>query len=87
MGLTQQEREKRKKKKVPDELVEEPSNKWIQYFGSPVVQLRSNLPLAPVTGITPTQTSECEDFPYDPVLTYALDTKRLHGATVPGTQT
>uniref|UniRef100_A0A8D8W351 28S ribosomal protein S30, mitochondrial n=1 Tax=Cacopsylla melanoneura TaxID=428564 RepID=A0A8D8W351_9HEMI len=84
LGLTEAEREKRKKKNVPEELLDEPSNKWIQYFGSPLIQLRSNLPLTPLTDITPTQSSDCEEFPYDPVLTYALETKRYHGATLPG---
>lgn len=83
-GLTEEEREKRKKKKVSDDLLEDPSNKWIQYFGNPIIQLRSNLPLSPLRNITPSETWAYEDFPYDPVLTYALETKRLHGASVPG---
>jgi Mitochondrial 28S ribosomal protein S30 (PDCD9). len=84
LGLTPQERETRVKKKVPEELLDEPSTKWIQYFGSPVLQLRSSLPLPPLGEMATSQTWECKEFPYDPKVTYALDVKRQHGATVPG---
>ncbi|KAI5705039.1 hypothetical protein M8J76_003423 [Diaphorina citri] len=84
LGLTPQERETRVKKKVHEELLDEPSTKWIQYFGSPVLQLRSSLPLPPLGEMATSQTWECKEFPYDPKVTYALDVKRQHGATVPG---
>lgn len=81
---TQKELEYRKRRKMHEELLEEPMSRWIQYFGTPILQLRSTLPLKPLGNIETAKTLECEDFTFDPITTFALNEKRLHGATIPG---
>lgn len=72
--LTEEERE---------ELVEH----WIQYIGSPIVQMRSALPLdvLDTSSLPDSDVSETVPmFSYDPTLTFNIEQERRHGTNIPG---
>uniref|UniRef100_A0A069DZ91 Putative 28s ribosomal protein s30 mitochondrial n=1 Tax=Panstrongylus megistus TaxID=65343 RepID=A0A069DZ91_9HEMI len=81
---------KRKDKGLNDDECSDPVDHWIQYFGSPVVQLRNQNPLSQLetqhlkdynepsnTMIVPLENS-------DPSLKYGILFERRHGTSIPG---
>ncbi|XP_025425656.1 uncharacterized protein LOC112694418 [Sipha flava] len=47
-AATKEDKEMRKKKNVSQEKLEDPVDRWIHYFGRPIIQVRHSLPLSPV---------------------------------------
>lgn len=81
---------RKEKKELSEEELNEKVEHWIQYLGSPVIQVRHALPLdiLDTNGISNEQEekslnvafAEC----YDPSLTYGLEFNRRFGTNIPG---
>lgn len=90
----------RKKKKVPEENLKSPVDRWIHYFGRPIIQVRHNLPLPSVPldkWTLTTAPSSSSDMPnialkefdvpnydYDAQIYHKLPCERRHGISIPG---
>ncbi|KAL0271618.1 UNVERIFIED_CONTAM: hypothetical protein PYX00_008654 [Menopon gallinae] len=71
---------------IPEEYLERPSNKYIQYIGKPILQMRTQDPLPSI--VNPDQ-ALCSQYPvphygYDPFVTFGYEMVRRHVTNIPG---
>jgi hypothetical protein len=78
---------KKKKEKVPwlKDEADEPVDRWFQYLGSPVFQLRHELPLPAIVQLHESESSDFDVpfFSYDPKVIGFHHERRL-GTNIPG---
>lgn len=72
--------------KVPEEYEDRPSDKYFQYIGKPILQLRHNEPLPKIIDLKEAHIYEYSvpQYKYDPH-NLGFEIRRRHGTNIPGT--